>query len=54
MIRVDTYELVLVALKDPVAANIRLRRVLKSLLRTYRFKCKSIKRVEIKTGGQKS
>jgi hypothetical protein len=49
MIRVDSYELVLVALSDPTAADVRIQRVLKSLLRTYRFRCKSIKRVKAET-----
>ena len=46
MIRIDSYELIIVALRDPVAADVRLRRVLKSLLRTYRFRCKSVRPVE--------
>lgn len=39
------YKLILLALADDVPVEIRLRRVLKSLLRQYGFKCKSVKRV---------
>lgn len=43
MTQIDSFELVLVALRDPVAADIRLRRALKGLLRRYRFQCTSVK-----------
>lgn len=48
---IDSYELIIEALRDPIAVDVRLRHVLKSLLRQYRFRCKSVKRVDSKKFG---
>ena len=47
----ERYTLEIQALPDDVPAVVRLRRVLKSLLRGYRFRCLSAVRTEI-SGGQ--
>ncbi len=50
----SAYELILTPLKSEIPADVRLRHVLKSLLRQYRFRCRSIKPVEMKKTKQKA
>lgn len=38
----DTYELIIVSQNDPVPSDVRLKRLLKMMLRTYRFRCHSV------------
>lgn len=47
----ESYELILVPLTDSVPASARLKRALKSLLRTYRFRCSSVKVGNSNSGG---
>lgn len=44
----ETYELVIIALKDTTPAEVRLQLALKALLRSHRFRCKSVRPVELK------
>lgn len=47
----ETIELIIVALASDIPVDVRLRHVLKSLLRRYQFRCKSIKSVELEKKG---
>lgn len=42
----DCYELILVAKVDDVPADLWMKRLLKMLLRAYKFRCKSVRRIE--------
>ncbi len=48
------YELILTPLSCEIPAEVRLQRVLKALLRSYRFRCKSVKAVELKKKSAKT
>lgn len=41
-----SYELILVSLGDDVPADVRMKRLLKLILRAYRFRCRSVKRID--------
>jgi hypothetical protein len=53
MIHIDTHDMIVAALTDPIAAD-RVRRVLRSLLRQYRFRCRSVKQIKRKKENVKS
>lgn len=42
-----SYELVIVALKDATPADVRLQALLKTALRRFAFRCKSVRPVEV-------
>lgn len=45
----EAHELIIVPLSSDIPVDVRLRHVLKSLLRQYRFRCKSIRPIEVQT-----